>query len=272
MTIQSQEQPASDPTAATGTTRFEPVAVPYEPVLWPDTVSRFGLITLDTDHATEREVLTMLPPDASELFVTRVRHGGQCDLHHLAAMGDELARAASLLLPGTGVDAIAYACTSGTVAIGIDKVRRAIQSAWPETPVTTPITAARSALDSLGVNRIAMLTPYIDEVNRMLVDHLTGTGITVTVLGSFGVNTDIEISSIPREALVEAAQQLDLDGAQALFISCTGLRTAAIIDSIEQRIGVPVVTSNQVMVWDLLRMSGYQDPVAGFGRLLDRPR
>lgn len=272
MATDSRTEPSHSQPAGSGSTRLRKVQVRYEPVLWPDTAVRFGLIALDSDHVSERELRYMLPADASELFVTRVRHGGQCDLQHLAAMSDELARAASLLLPGTGVDVIAYGCTSGTVAIGIDTVRRAIDSAWPGTPVTTPITAARSALEALGAERIVMLTPYIDEVNRMLADHLADEGVEVLTLASFGLHTDIEISSVPQSALAEAAGQLDLDGAAALFICCTALRTARVIEPIERELGLPVISSNQAMVWDMLRLAGYRDPVAGFGRLLEIPR
>lgn len=250
-------------------TRFEPVTVDYEPLLWPDSQARFGLIALDSDMASEREIRRMLPPGWDELFVTRVRHGGQCDLQHLAAMGDELARTASLLLPGTPLDAIAYGCTSGTVAIGFDKVEAAIQSSRPGTAVTTPISAARDALRALGARHIVMLTPYIDEVNRLLVDHLATEGVQVSTLTTFGVHTDTEISSIPATAIAEAARRMDREGAQALFICCTGLRVAGIIGDLERELGIPVVTSNQAMVWEMLRRGGCDRAVPGMGRLLE---
>lgn len=258
-------------TVDSGETRFESVGIAYEPLLWPDSRARFGLIALDSDHASEREIRRMLPEGCDELFVTKVRHGGQCDLQHLAAMSDELARSASLLLPGTPLDAIAYGCTSGTAAIGIDRVRRAIQSARPDTPVTTPISAARDAFRALGVDRIAMLTPYIDEVNRMLVDHLAEEGVHVTTLAAFGLHNDTEISAVPAETIAAAARELRLDDAQALFICCTGLRVAGVIGALERELGVPVVTSNQAMAWEMLRLGGCDRTVPGMGRLLEEP-
>lgn len=252
-------------------TRFESAAVDYEPVLWPDSNARFGLMALDSDLASEREIRRMLPPGYEELFVTRVRHGGKCDLQHLAAMGDELARTSSLLLPGTALDAIAYSCTSGTVAIGFDKVEAAIQSAHPEAAVTTPISAARDALRALNARRIVMLTPYIEEVNRLVVDHLASEGVHVSTLTTFGVHTDTEISSIPPTAVAEAARRMDRQDAEALFICCTGLRVAGIIGDLERELGIPVVTSNQAMVWEMLRRSGCDVTVPGMGRLLEHP-
>lgn len=255
--------------SSTIATPFRHIEPDYDPVLWPDSVARFGLIALDSDHCSERELRRMLPPDAGELFVTRVRHGGQCDLQHLAAMSDELARAASLLLPGTELHAIAYGCTSGTVAIGVDTVRRAIDSVRPGTPVTTPMTAACAAFVATGATRIAMLTPYIDEVNELLVGYLESQGVAVTTLASFNLHTDVEITSVPGSALVAAARELDRTGADALFICCTALRTAAIIEPLEKELNLPVITSNQAMTWDMLRLAGYKEPVTGYGRLFE---
>lgn len=252
-------------------TRFEPAGVSYEPVLWPDSDARFGLILLDSDHAAEREMRLLLPPRYDDVFVTRVRHGGQCDLQHLAAMGDELARSASLLLPESKLDVIGYFCTSGTVAIGIDRVRNTIQSVRPGAAVTTPISAARDAFHALEVDRIAMMTPYIEEVNRLLVNHLASEGVEVTTLAAFGLHTDVQISSVPADAIVEAARRMSLDGADALFISCTGLRVAGVIGEIERALGIPVVTSNQAMAWEMLRLAGCKQPVPGMGRLLEQP-
>ena len=251
---------------------FKRVGVTYEPTPWPGDIAHFGLIALDTDHVSESELHLLLPARDTRLFVTRVRHGGQCDLNHLGAMGDELARAASLLLPGTPLAAIAYGCTSGTVTIGFDRVRAAIQSERPGVPVTTPITAAHSALRELDVQRVAVLTPYIDEVNEVIVDYFDRAGITVTALSSFGLRSDIEMSSVPPGAIEAAVREMDLDEAQAVFVCCTALRSVGTIRALEQALQIPVIASNQAMVWDLMRLAGYLPPVSGYGQLLERSR
>jgi maleate isomerase len=115
-----------------------------------------------------------------------------------------------------------------------------------------------------------MLTPYIDEVNELLVGYLESQGVAVTTLASFNLHTDVEITSVPGSALVAAARELDRTGAGALFICCTALRTAAIIEPLEKELNLPVITSNQAMTWDMLRLAGYDKPVTGFGGLLER--
>lgn len=257
----------SDPSLANAVTRFERVRIDWE----PEPVAarlRFGLVALATDHVSESELHRMLPADDVDLFATRIRHDGQCDVESLRAMGDELAASCELLLPGTPLDAVAYGCTSGTVAIGFERVAATIRSQRPGVAVTTPITAAEAAFRALDVQRIAVLTPYVDEVNELIADYLETNGFVVSTLASFGLDTDIQMSTVPPEAIERAALGLDVAGAEAVFICCTALRSVSTIAPLEQRLGLPVISSNQAMLWEMLRASGYSRAVPGYGRLL----
>lgn len=260
----------SNPSLVNTMTRFERVSIDWQPE--PLTARlRFGLVALATDHVSESELHRMLPADDVDLFATRIRHDGHCDVASLRAMGDELAASCELLLPGTPLDAIAYGCTSGTVAIGFDRVAATIRSQRPGVAVTTPITGAEAAFRALGVQRIAVLTPYVDEVNELVADYLEGNGFVVSMLASFGLDTDIQMSTVPPEAIERAVLDLDLAGAEAVFICCTALRSVSTIAPLERRLGLPVISSNQAMLWEMLRASGYGQAVPGHGRLLADP-
>lgn len=258
----------SNPSLTNAARRFEPVRIDwrYEPLA---ARLRLGLVALATDHASESELHRMLPLDDADLFVTRIRHDGQCDVASLRAMGDELAASCELLLPGTPLNAVAYGCTSGTVAIGYDRVAAVIRSKRPGVAVTTPISAAEAAFRALGVRRIAVLTPYVDEVNELIADYLEGNGFPVSTLASFGLETDIQMSTVPPEAIERAVLDLEPGAAEAVFICCTALRSVETVATLEQRLGLPVVTSNQAMLWEMLRAGGYGKSIPGFGRLLE---
>ena len=260
----------SNPLLADTTARFGCVTIDWEPEPVAQRL-RFGLVALATDHVSESELHRMMPADDVDLFATRVRHDGQCDVSSLRAMGDQLASACELLLPGTPLDAIAYGCTSGTVAIGFERVEAMIREHRPGIAVTTPITAAEAAFHALDVQRIAVLTPYVDEVSALVADYLERNGSTVSALASFGLETDIQMSTVPPDAIERAALNLDVTGAEAVFICCTALRSVSAIESVERRLGVPVISSNQAMLWEMLRASGYRQPVPGYGRLLTDP-
>jgi maleate isomerase len=88
------------------------------------------------------------------------------------------------------------------------------------------------------------------------------------VMGSFNNENDNEVACIApeslRDAAVELAQEKSVD---AVFVACTSLRLAAVVEEIEQRSGKPALSSNHAMAWHALRLATYRDPVPGFGRL-----
>ena len=228
-----------------------------------------GFIVLATDHSLEGEVLAMRPGDAPEIFFTRVANTNPMTLNNLAAMEAKLSQAAALILPESELSVIAYGCTSGTVAIGADAVARRIDAARPGVPCATPITGAAEGFRKLGVGRVSVLTPYSDSINQPMAAFLAENGIEVTAMDSFDIASDVDVSRVPPEAIIEAAVAVDRPDSEAVFVSCTALRAATAVAAMEERIGKPVIASNQALLWQALRLAGYEDPVPGFGRLME---
>jgi maleate isomerase len=229
---------------------------------------RIGVVVPATDQVSEVALAEMLRGHPVAMVVSRVAFENPVVMSNLSRMVDDLTRATALLLPGGRIDVVAFSCTSGTVAAGIDKVARAIDAAKPGVPFTTPITAAVAAFRRLGVRRIAVLTPYVDEVNEAIRAFLTAAGLDVVEFGSFHLGTEPEIAAVPPEAIVAAGRALAAPGAEALFVSCTGLQGHAAIGALEAATGKPVVTSNQAQLWEALSLIGYRRPVSGYGLLL----
>jgi maleate isomerase len=230
---------------------------------------RIGLVVPATDRVSEPAFAEMLAGHPVSVVTSRVASENDVVMGNLSRMVDDLSRATALLLPGGRIDVVAFSCTSGTVAAGVDAVARAIDAAKPGVPFTTPITAAVAAFRRLGVRRIAVLTPYVDEVNTAIHRFLTGAGLEIVDFGSFHLRTEPEISSVPPEAIIAAGQSIAAPGAEALFISCTALQGHAAIGSLEAATGKPVVTSNQAQVWEALSLLEYGRPLHGYGRLLE---
>jgi maleate isomerase len=230
--------------------------------------AHLGLVVPATDEVSEGAFTEMLAGHDVSVVASRVAFENPVTLANLARMIDDLSRATALLLPGGRVDVVAFSCTSATVAAGVEAVARSIQAARPGVPFTTPITAAVAGCRRLGVRRIAVLTPYVDEVNEAIHGFLTAGGLEITGFGSFHLLTDADIASVPVEAIVAAGRALDSGAAEALFISCTGLRGHAAIAALERETGKPVVTSNQAQLWEALSLIGHDEPVRGYGRLL----
>jgi len=113
-----------------------------------------------------------------------------------------------------------------------------------------------------------VLTPYTEGVNRLVRGYLTERGVDVAAFGAFNKDSDAEVASIAPASILAAAQALDAPDIEGLFLSCTGMRALGIVEALEERLGKPVVTSNQALAWDALRLAGHTGPIAGFGRLL----
>ena len=112
----------------------------------PGSTFSFGVIALAPDRVGCLDFERFLCPlDGLAVFSTRVPLAATVTPESLAKMGDYLAFAASLLVPGSHLDAIAFSCTSGTVAIGTNRVRAAIGEGRPGIPVHTPIDAGVAA-------------------------------------------------------------------------------------------------------------------------------
>jgi len=194
-----------------------------------------------------------------------------CSGADLRAMAGDVTRAARGILPGNRLDALVFGCTSGTVAIGSDEVTRLLRVARPGIPCTNPIDAALAAFAALGARRISVLTPYTVPVNQAIAAHLAAAGVEVLSITGFDLEGDDEMTAVPPAATAAAAAECCHPAADLLFVSCTALRVAEVLDQIEDRLGRPVVASNQALLWHALRLIGNEDAIAGFGRLLTLP-
>lgn len=165
------------------------------------------------------------------------------------------------------LDAIAYACTSGSFVHGhgsdLEIIRR-MESA-SGVPCTTTTTAAVRALQALGSKKISIVTPYPDEINARLRTFMQDSGFEVVALKGLGLYS--EIYNQPAGAAYQLAKEADSRRADAIFISCTNFRSVEVLPILEQDLGKPVVSANQVTVWDLLRLANVRPDNENYGQL-----
>lgn len=236
----------------------------------PGSRCSIGLLALATDRVGEPDTKEFLAGlDGVEIFTTRVPMSPIATPESLAAMGPHLEAAAGLLVPGSRLDVIGFSCTSGTVAIGCAEVAEAIRRARPGIAVTTPIEAGAEALRRLGCRRISLLAPYRPATADLVAGFFADQGFAIDAKATFDLDGDPDMNRVTGESLIAAAGRVLHADSDALFLSCTGLRTAPVIAAIEQAIGKPVVTSNQALAWHALRLVKVQDRVAGKGRLFE---
>jgi maleate isomerase len=126
---------------------------------------------------------------------------------------------------------------------------------------TTTSTAMVEALRSLRLDRIAVLSPHIDALNQRLVAFLAANAIKTVHLQGMGLDGGIE--DIDPTQIARHVVETDTAEAQGVYIACTSLRLADVLGSLQERIGKPVISANQVTVWGLLRLAGVETDLMG---------
>lgn len=232
---------------------------------------RVGLVILATDHTTEPDFRRMVASERVGVYVARIAYANPTTPENLRRMQPALTEGASLILPGEPLDAICYSCTSASVVIGDAEIEAAIGAAKPGVRVVTPTMAAMRGLKSLSARRISVLTPYVVETGRPMADYFQRHGFDLASFTCLGFDDDREMARIKPSALVDLAREVMADDAEALFISCTALRSAGVAAEIEAAIGRPVVTSNQATAWNCLRLCGDAGPRPHWGHLMTLP-
>lgn len=230
---------------------------------------RIGLIQPAPGVMIEYEWPARLP--AEILFpMARLRMTGasSADWDSIAERAPDAARD----LASADADVIGFACSVGSLYAGaafedalVDRLAAASGK-----PAFSLGAASVLALQALGAQKIAIITPYPDATNALMSAYMTERGLTPLPVARYPVGI-AEIGNLPAGeiAMLSIAALEALPEADALWIPCTAVRTLDAIPAIERATGRPVVSGSQALLWRALRMIGIDDAVAGSGCLFD---
>lgn len=229
--------------------------------------AHLGLIVLQVDETIERDARRCLLGDDLALYVSRIPSGSDLTVKTITQMEADLPAAAALLPQTPVYDVVAYACTSGTTLIGAERVAALVRASCRATHVTNPLTAAQATFQHLGVSSIAIVSPYLDEISAPVKAAFQAGGFDVKDTISFGERVEANVARISGNSIIDAAKAVAHD-ADAVFLSCTNLRTLDVVPTLEAELGKPVISSNTALFWHMARLAGIVQPVAAGGQLL----
>ena len=197
--------------------------------------ARIGLLVLGSDQTLEWEMRLMTHLPGVSFYHSRLANDVVVTPTSLSKMEAELPIAAALLPNYLGLSTLAYCCTSGITFIGEDRIREIIQDKHPGVHNTVPLSAAKAALKTFGVSNLGLINSYNPNLTYFMQKRFESANIKIRMVGSFYEENDEVVGRINPKSILDAAISLgSSDLVARIFITCTSLRVAKIIEQVEK--------------------------------------
>ncbi|MFJ3893937.1 aspartate/glutamate racemase family protein [Streptomyces sp. NPDC090083] len=172
----------------------------------------------------------------------------------------------------SGAEAVVWACTSGSFVYGWEgaqgQVRALARSAG--LPASSTSFAFVHAARELGLRRVAVGATYPDDVTALFAAFLRAGGVEPVTLHASGIVTAAEVGTWGHDEVLALARAVDGPDAEAILLPDTALHTAAHLPDLEKQLGKPVLTANQVTVWEALRLTDRKVNAPDLGALFTK--
>jgi maleate isomerase len=214
---------------------------------------RVGLMIPSSNTMMEVDFARDLPPGVAlhtaRMYMEDTTPAGE------NRMLDEFALPAARDLGTARPDVVVFGCTSAGALRGNDYDTRLCQriSELTGAPVVSTIGAVRTAIEASGAASIGVITPYVDALNERIKASIEDDGIDVAGITGLGITDNFQIAEVSPDEIVEFAERALGPLAAAgtidlVFASCTNFGAMAARPAITERLGLPVVTSNQAVL------------------------
>ena len=242
--------------------------------------ARIGLLVPHNDVVPESE-LRAIAPDGVSIHAARVPFGWRGDVE-AAPLAFDAARAFAEpphiddlveLLVDAPLNVIAYAFTSSSYVSGPDgdrEMQRRLERRSRGIPVLVPCLSAVAALRSLDARKLALIHPpwFTPELDHEGAEYFRQHGMDVVQTVSVRLPKG-QLNVDPAEVLDWVCAHLS-PGAESVFVGGNGFRAVGMVQELERRVGLPVLTANQVLLWHALRFARVAAHPVGYGRIFTR--
>ena len=221
-------------------------------------------------------------PDGWNVTLPLVHTSVNEDAHRVDALMDlgghhRLVEGARTLAASHRLDSLMWACTSGSFVFGWVGAHQQVDELAQVSGLPTSSTSLAfvSACRALGVTKVSVAASYPHDVAERFVSFLERADIEVIAMGSYDIHTAAEVGTLTRDHVIALVAEAKRDPAEAVLVPDTAMHSLAWIDELEAAAGMPVLTANQVTIFEGLRIAGWVPPLPGLGTLFasvaDRP-
>ena len=243
-------------------------------------IYRIGQIVPSSNTTMETEIPAILRAREAVEAERFTFHSSRMRMQHvtkeeLAKMDSDSDRCA-LELADARVDVLGYACLVAIMSMGLGYHKkseerlhgRTVEAGGPA-PVVTSAGALVDGLKAIGAKKVAILTPYMKPLTQLVVDYIEHEGIEVLDSISLEVSNNLEVGLLNPLAPVEHTKKLNTANVDAIVASaCVQMPSLASIQQIEDRAGMPVLSSSVATTYMMLKKLGLKTYAPGFGSLL----
>lgn len=236
----------------------------YQPIL---ARGRIGFIIPSSNRMVEPQVQRFMPAGVVPHF-TRIGMTNR----YKAPLDQLLPRIleATALLADSKCDVTVLQCTGTSMSGGVDREKHVIDEMERVSgrPALSTASALTAAFQALGARRLVFVSETKQEGHDKKVRFLREAGYDILTDKAVGLAGTDEYCTMPPRLWFDTVMGLRRDDADAYFISCANIHSIDVIDELEERLGKPVVTSNQAAIWYSLRKAGIEDHIPALGYLL----
>ncbi len=228
--------------------------------------ARYGLIVPSSNRMVEPHA-AQYTPSGVVCHVTRLRMTGPYFMP-LEELLPKVTEAAELLADAK-CDPIVFHCTANSMSDGLEgegRIKEAIEKASGR-PAATTASATMAAFKHFSAKRVVLVSPYPRASHEHELEFLTEAGCEIVGEKNLGLKGSDAYCSMPASDWYDTLLQMKNEKADIYFASCANIQALGALEDMEKALGAPVVTSNQLVIWQALRMADVADPVPGLGRL-----
>jgi maleate cis-trans isomerase len=231
--------------------------------------TKIGLIVPANNSVIEPEFWAVLPPGVAA-YATRILARGNLTPDAVRQMETQVDRAVDELA-ATGVDVIAYAdmVTTFIMEKGWNEEKVAQIATRTGVPCVSAWTSLRDALKALGVRRFALGTPYPAAIHAMTRPFFEARGYGIVGDATLDILAMRDVPKVDGATLDGFVASLPKSGAEAVVLLATDLPTFGSVARLEKACGLPVLTSNQAILWASLRTAGVKEQITKLGKLME---